>query len=268
MADFPVGGYSFSEAGGVDAAASTGTTVTSGSGSKGSWVELIASTAESSTLLLIAFQFNSGAIRDFIFDVGIGSVGNEEIIVSDMQNQLKAGFNNATYYHIPINIAKSTRVSVRIQTNSSSDVADFVAYFFRSTFQSNTGYAKTTAYGLSGADGTSVDPGGSANTKGSWIELEASTSDQINAFTITIASNTNSTQSDAQFLFDVAVGSSGNEVAILENLFFGSSGFESNRPNIYIEQKINKGSRISIRMQSSITDANDRIQSFTVNGVS
>ena len=269
MADFPLGDHFFIEVAGVDTSTSSGTAVTSGNGVKGSWTEIIASTSSNSTFLILEFNESlAGVLRDFLIDIGVGAAASEQVLVADIQQQSKSDFNNGQFFYIPVQLASGTRLSIRTQTNSAATDARFIIYLFSGTFQSSSGYAKTTAYGLSGEDGTAVDPGGTANTKGSWTEITASTSERINEMTILVSGNTNGAQANGTALYDVAIGGSGSEVIILENLYAASSSFEVSKASINIKQKIPAGTRIAIRMQSTITDATDRVFSFSVNGVS
>jgi len=142
-----------------------------------------------------------------------------------------------------------------------------IVQLFAATFTSPIGRAKTTAYGVSGTSGTAVDPGGTINTKGSWVEVSASTANSIASFNICIDGNTNTAQAEGNFLFDIGVGGSGSEEIILENMHISSSSFEAANPPIHIQQVIPAGSRIAIRTQSDIADAADRVLSFSINGV-
>lgn len=270
MADFPLGGYVFTEEAGADESASKGTVVTSGSSAKGSWVELVASTTDTTALFILSVEYaaTGATIRDFLIDVGIGAASSEEVIVSDLQIQMKQTFSPVNHYYLPIRIPSGTRIAVRIESNSSSDSINVNAHLFAPTFQSNPGYSKTTAYGVSGTDGTDIDPGGTANTKGSWVELTASTSDAIEAFNICIGSNTNNAHNDIDYLYDLAIGGSGSEEIILENMHVVSSNFEVSKAPVCVQHKIASGSRLAMRMQCSSTDATDRVLSFSINGIS
>lgn len=271
MADFPIGGYTFVETIGADTTGSKGTSVvTGGASTKGSWTELSSATSAASdfAILCIVFQPLSGSnIRDFLFDLAVGAASSETVFVSDIQIQMKEQFTPVSYYYLPINIGSGSRVSIRAASNAATQTAIASMALFKSEFSGSPGLAGSTAYGISGEDGTAVDAGGTANTKGSWTEITAATSGEIKSFNLCISQNSNTAHTAAHFLADIGIGGSGSEQTILENLHIVAGSFEISKVPIFLKQKIPSGTRIAIRIQSSITDATDRILSFSINGI-
>lgn len=273
MADFPLSGYSFSETIGADTSISSGTSVTTGgANTKGSWVELSSSISAKCDLMIICVDFNGGsAIRDFAIDIGVGGAGSESVIVSDIATQLKGEIGPVVYFQIPIYAASGSRLSARASSNGSGDVLKISALLFSSEFSGAQGLAKVTSFGVTGGGNPStvaVDAGGTANTKGAWTEIVASTSISINEFTLCHGTNTNNAHGDGQFLADIAIGGAGSEVIIAENIMMMCVNFEVARPPIQIQQKIPAGTRIAMRLQSTIIDPTDRVLSFSISGVS
>jgi len=100
---------------------------------------------------------------------------------------------------------------------------------------------------------TNVTPSATANTKGAYSEFCSSTPEDsiINTLSFTTYGTTWS-----NYLVDIALGASGSESIIVENLFF--SNIDSLWPleDVHIPIFVPKGSRISVRAQSSGTSRN------------
>jgi hypothetical protein len=75
-------------------------------------------------------------------------------------------------------------------------------------------------------------------------------------------------ETDTFFLMDVAIGSSGNEVNIVTNLYFSFNSAESPNPGTFsIPIFIPKGSRVSVRAQCSTTTAASRTFDVVLYGI-
>lgn len=274
MSDFPLGGYTYSETIGATTAASLLTAVTSGAtNTKGAWTELAAATARATDFIIIYLDFVAGgaAIRDVALDIAIGGAGSEVIIMEDLHTQLKSSIGPAIKFHFPVRIPKGVRVSARIATNASADVFSVGASLFTSKFKSGRGYSKVKTLGIVGGGNptaVAVDPGGTANTKGAWTEIVAATPERIQEFSLCIGGNTNNAHIDATFLADIAVGGAGSEVILVENIYITESSAETTRSPTHFPIEIPAGSRVAMRMQSSIIDPTDRVLSFAIAGVS
>ena len=113
-----------------------------------------------------------------------------------------------------------------------------------------------------------VEPGGTANTKGSYVEFAASTTFPIRR--IILGSTVLSTSiTNATWLVDVAVGASGSEQVIVPDIPFaaGANQDQADPAVIAFDVNIPAGSRIALRSQCSITDVNDRRINFALHGV-
>ena len=91
---------------------------------------------------------------------------------------------------------------------------------------------------------------GSANVKGSYVELTSSLPQDITGFSIFIMASTAGVE--GAFLLDVAVGAAASEEVIVSNLQFGSLENSDNfAVNIFMPIRIANGERVSTRCQSS-----------------
>jgi hypothetical protein len=101
---------------------------------------------------------------------------------------------------------------------------------------------------------TPVADGGSANVKGPWVELIASTSSDANALTYYAAGWIVANYNPAT-LIDIAFGAAGAETAVLENVAVGGainpSGDRAGGYFFTVPLKIPAGTRISTRAQTN-----------------
>lgn len=106
---------------GFDSANGIGTAITSSvsTNTKGSYTQLVASTAKDYCgLLLVPDTNQSGTATALLLDIAIGAGGSEQVIVP---NFYQSSFNDkvATSF-VPINIPSGTRISARCQSATAS----------------------------------------------------------------------------------------------------------------------------------------------------
>lgn len=103
---------------------------------------------------------------------------------------------------------------------------------------------------------TTVTADPSAHTKGAWTELIASTSTAVTALQVIVGGVQQSTVNTATLL-DVAVGASGSEIAIAQNIAIGGAVrtalFDLSGVSFLLPCAIASGARISGRIQSVVT---------------
>lgn len=96
------------------------TMTTAGSGVKGSWAELIASTARATTWMLIHIASDFAVAQTFLstFDIGIGASGSEVIELPDLgigtdgnTGDMDAGYCTIT---MPYSFAAGIRLAARV----------------------------------------------------------------------------------------------------------------------------------------------------------
>ena len=130
-------------------------------------------------------------------------------------------------------------INLSIRGNFSSSGADAVANIDTSYI-----FGGITAAGA----GTVVTSSASLNTKGAWVELNASTSANIAGFYLTIhTANSSSTR----HLLDIGVGAAASEVVLVPDIFVLAGTIGGGTQTIYIPMNILSGTRISARCQSS-----------------
>ena len=121
-----------------------------------------------------------------------------------------------------------------------------------------------------GSEGTSIDPGGVAGSKGSWIEIGRAEK-RIKAMIVSV-NQENTAPSTAYFRLDVSKNS-GREI-ILPDYALGASagttntgeGVLGNTLTHLLFADVHAGETLAARLQSSITDATDRLLQVSVVG--
>lgn len=272
MPDFPYrGGGGLVENGGANGADSLGVTITSTTANtKGAWTEVVAVTLFESTglhLYIPARSLTGTAYYHGLIDIGIGANPNEVVKVADILFSVTDAANfAATHYFLPIAIAAGERISARFQSSDATETIDLIVILESRGFEPSAGYGLSRTYGAVTADsgGTQVDPGGSANTKGGWTQITASSEFQINELCVFIMESSNNSSSLAQgsFLMDIGVGASTFEVEVIPNLSFASHSSPDSMLPYFLGSfpvSIPPGSRISANIQSSVTNATDRL---------
>lgn len=252
---------------------SLGTTVTSGAGSntKGSWVEIIAATTYVADGLLIIMSLGTAGVNHLV-DIGIGAVGSEQVIIP---NLLVAPWqtNICIAYPIPTGIPAGTRIAARSQSGASGGQTIYVTISLVSQgFLPSAPLHRVTAYGAATADsgGTSVDPGGVANTKNSYSQINGVTTNPIRALLVAIGGANNSARATCYWLVDVAIGAAASEQIIIPDLALGAHLTGDNvLPGVlgpfFID--IPAGVRLAARAQCNIIDATDRLFDIVLYGI-
>jgi hypothetical protein len=258
------------EAGAVDTTVSSGTLLTGGTANvKGSYVELIASTAFHASWMLVSFSRTVSSSAEFLLDIAVGAAASEQVIVN---NLYASGLSSLYFnYMFPVSIPPGTRISARIQDGASGTGRVNVALIGNSLLPSAS-YGRLTTYGANTADsgGVSIDPGGTLNTKGAYSEIVASTTNRIRGLIIAIGAQGNNARTDALWLFDVAIGAAGSEQIIISDLPISCvAAGDAVSPGVFpiIPISIPEGTRVAVRAQCSIIDAADRLFDVILYGV-
>lgn len=207
----------------VDASASTSTLVAvTASGTphtKGSWVQAIAATTSDihavevhATTDVATGNTNTASL----VDIGTGGSGSETVIVADIGfGHLLAG----AVVEVPVFIPSGTRVALRMQSVVTSKAVTFaVRGKTRSGSSVPARYCTTYGADTSASRGTVLGVPGAADTHGAWTELTAATTERLAGLVLCPGLGGASSGQTGTRLYDVGVGGSGSEVAIIENL--------------------------------------------------
>lgn len=274
MGDWPLYDGQITEVTSTTAASSKALLVNShaSANTKGSWTELIASTARPATSILVEISQGGTTVpADLLVDVAIGASSSEQIIIPDLtiSNGSSLFYTRMSPLLIPFNIPAGTRIAARCQSSWTSDSVRIQVTLQSGGWNSPAPLAVMTAYGVNTADSgaTSIDPGGSANTKGSWVQITSSTTRDTRALILGTGNQGNQSRSNQNWLVDIATGGSGSErVIIADQALTAGTNDDLVGPShlgpfaIYIPS----GTRIAARAQCSLTDATDRLFDLAV----
>jgi hypothetical protein len=238
---------------------------------KGSWTTV----AFSSTLPSHGFWFGINRISAIIvggparvlMDIGIQQSGTDVVLVPNFlfhTPQVGSGLSQIVY--CPIKVDAGSTVRARIQSDQSvfQYVPSCEVIFLKSQHGFRNYPLCTTSYGYGittgSSSGTTIDPGGTANTKGSWTQITASTSAPMRWLIVNV-SMLNATAANAAWRVDVGVGGSGSEVVVIPDLLFQAT---TKSDNIYPSSYtcpiyLPAGVRLAVRAQSTNTTAADRV---------
>ena len=256
---------------GTNTSGSNGTLVngSASANTKGAWTQLVASTGADASGFWI-FAGNTALANQVTADIGIGAAGSEQVLAGNLQFSLTDHPTDAAL--VPLQIPAGTRVSVRLQSASASDSARVSIILMDASFDGQ-GYQTWDDYGYNPATsfGTTVDPGGTANTKGSYVALTSGTARDISAIAWMVDMNGN-TPVGADMLLDIAIGAAGSEQIIVPNWNMKNAGSGSTAAisPVYsgpIPVQIPAGTRIAARAQSTDSSATSRKFGLTLYGI-
>lgn len=267
---------------GTNIAANTGTssgvalTSSASANTKGSFTQLIASTTIDACWMYVGIQGPgiSTSVAGAV-DIAVGGSGSEQVIVSNLcaGNVNDLGWSGE--WSFPIQIPAGTRVAARCQTTVGSDGVAVNVILFDGSFTQMEGVAGVDSIGFLTASthGTSVDPGGTANTKGSYAQLVASTSrDYLGLMLAVDQGPSTSTVNFPVWLLDIAIGGSGSEQVIIPNLAIATLNPSATAGVVgateaFFPIAIPAGTRVAARLQCNITTAAQRELGITCYGL-
>jgi hypothetical protein len=95
--------------------------VTAGNGSKGSYAQLIASTAARSRHLIISLL--TTAVTLFAVDIGVGAAASEVVVIPNILVQMTTAVGAETFIiEVPFDIALGSRIAARAQSSAANTI--------------------------------------------------------------------------------------------------------------------------------------------------
>lgn len=241
---------------GADAAQSRGTVVTCGSGAKGSYTQIVASTASDAQWAIICFEVDdssNGGGYVAAMDVAIGGAGSEVIIASDLLSGVNGGYAGNSML-IPFSVPAGTRVAVRGQMASGTFRKTIAVSLtlFDSDFAGQEANAGIEGLGWDLTNTVGVVPDvttAGPNTKSAYIQVVASTSKDYSAIGLHLYDSTS--LKNTTYLFDVAIGGAGAEQIIMSDI---ASGVQVYQEHFIVPIQVPAATRLSIRAAASNRD--------------
>jgi hypothetical protein len=257
---------------GILTATSRGTTVAAhaSTNTKGNYVELSSSTPMAADGFYVVIGGGGSSVGAQLLDIAIGAASSEQVIVPNI------AFGNLNLRHtyclyFPVPIPAGTRLSARTQSAVSAQNVSVSVMLAKGGLlvPGSLGRCVDIGTNTSASRGTNVDPGGSANTKPGYVQITAATTAPIKALLVMAVNGTatNDRVTDADWLFDIAIGAGGSEQIIAPNIHVamdnGGTGVAGiSQPPFWLPVEIPTGSRIAVNPQSDNNTDTDENRDF------
>jgi hypothetical protein len=276
--DFPLANGGIIKHDGVTTATSLGTTITTSAtnNTKGSWTEVSAAAPNSVVGFWLCVYFPS--VTRFMFDVAYGA--SNIVIADNLWSKTVTGGGGHKFW-IPVSVPAGEPVQVRAQCyrTTGAGTCDVSIMWKCGTMVSTTPFGHAETYGAvtASTNGTTIDPGASANTKGAYVELAASTARDIRSALLcfghggsTVAGVDYLTATgNIPWLVDVAIGGAGSEAIRIPDIPVLVPYWSDHHSSPVIgpfDLFIPAGSRLSARAQCSSVDAAFRTVGLVIVG--
>lgn len=237
-----------------------GITASSSAHVKGAYASLADATGINSARWWL-YSMTATANRNYLIDVALGAAGSESVIVANVFLINPRGTSvMVTAAPLPsyVDIPSGSRIAARLQSSVASGSVDVSVLLEQTPLR---GLALPATYGVSTSTttGTTVDPGGTANTKGSYAELSSATAAASTGAVIVTQTPAAGT-AFAKWAMDIAMGAAGLESVIVPNLPYQSDDlFPAFQPNGQrVEVEIGASVRIAARAQCTGTSSGTR----------
>lgn len=218
---------------------------------KGAWQEVVAATTEDANWVAMWNATTTGAnLADtsMLLDIGVGAAGSEVVIVPNLP--VGYGLLGRRPLGFPVRIPKGSRVAIRAQSVVASATAGFV-FTFGELPHGKRAPAALVAMGANTATSRGVSIAGAAvNTKSSWVEITAATSQPFGALLLGLQGDADTALAAGTGLVDVGVGAAGSEVVVLADFYVSFAvaeqvNYDGGRP--IVPASIPAGSRLAVR---------------------
>lgn len=233
---------------------------------KGTFQELIASTVHEADAILVTLRANTAA--DCLVDIALGANPDEYPIIANLPAHMEANsFIIGGGFRFPLFIPVGSRITARAQSGTGSATVAVQVHLIKGGALKGRSYSRCVTYGANTADsgGTSIDPGGTINTKGSWISI-ATTIAPINFLQVCFGNQNNGTRTNGDWFVDIGIGT---DQLIIPNLLMTTNAVHDTlTPMGYgIDVDIPIGTPLIARASCTINDATDRLFDLILLGV-
>ncbi len=228
MAGIWPGGFSLANAVeiGANTANSQGTTLTAHASSTyamGAWTELTSSNPIDSAWIVVTISISAASGTAVAVDIGVGGSGSEFVVVPTLGCAANT-WKTATY-SFPLALPAGIRIAARMSSNALSDTAAIQVHLFADTFANAWAGSAIDVFGYQTNLnlGTTVDPGGTANTRGSYAQIASATTHDLAGFFLMFDTQNLLTSSIGvvAWLGDLAIGAAAAEVIFMANVSQG-----------------------------------------------
>jgi hypothetical protein len=245
------------------------TALTSGAANtKGSYVALTTATVGDASSIIVHSRSVTTSDNSSL-DIAVGGSGSEKIIVPDFI--VDSPTIGILAKEFPVAIPAGTRISARMQSLSATDTSTAAVTLLNNAGTGDSGTSvDTLGFASATTVGTTIDAGGTANTKGTYVQIISSTVSDYSAFCFHFDVLGRGSQSgSASFLVDIAIGGSGSEVIIVPDYpqFITTSTSLLSSFSPWFKIAIKAGTRIAVRSQCSVITTPNRTWGCVIYGL-
>ena len=234
----------------IDASSVVTVTANSTAHTKGSWVQLIASTtANASYIVIEAGDVSaSGANTATLLDIGTGASGSETALIENIGiGGASRATNRASFaFGVPIRIPSGTRISARIQSLVTGGKTATIRVFI---FEMGDYAAAPTSVDVIGTSTGTSEGTAMSGSSGTWVQVLASTTRAYRAVVL-VPSFSAISVGNIAVQYTLGTGASGSETEVgrmfAQYSDIETSGFSNALPPL-IAGSIASGSRLSVR---------------------
>jgi hypothetical protein len=238
---------------------------------KGAYVQVVGSSPYASSRLWLIAEFSSTGIqRWYLIDIATGAAGAETVVVANLAVQCDMDQIASAFIPLNVDIPAGTRIAIRTQCGATTSGITVHVYLDNRAIAS---LANPATYGAdtTTSRGTVIDPGGTANTKGSYVQLSASTSSRIDAAVLCVThdSSVSEITTGLRWAIDIATGAAGAETIVIPNITIaGNAVARSTRPGVmYFPVSIPAGTRVAARCNCNVNTSTIRKICVTLIGL-
>lgn len=241
---------------------------------KGAYVAVFAATGFDTDELYVLNQATSQ--RHSLYDLAIGAAGAEQILLPNVACcGGVAGSSNFAMGHqftLGLPISANTRVALRCQDSTGGGFVQLHVAIGATNRPASRVVRRAETVGVSTTTSqpTTVDPGGTANAKGAYVQLTAAASFTYTEGLVLVTSLANTAPLTANFAWDLAIGAAGSEQIVVPDRTMVSEVTADNfTPGVthLPSLAIPTGVRVSARAASSTNDATDRLFGLALVGL-
>lgn len=196
---------------------------------------------------------------DTSIDIYLGASGSEYALIDKLRLTKASSNPQGLSALLPLAVPRGSRISAKAFGGTLNTIIQGIGF----GTVGDRGYKRAVSMGITSNFGVTVDPGGTANTLSSWVQITASAPNNFNALMVAIGNGQRSVASNtASWLVDIAIGAAGSEQVIIKQLFAMSMGNTTFfiTPNFFgpFPCNIPAGTRIAARAQCNTNGATSR----------
>jgi len=244
--------------------ASTTLTANASNNTKGSYVQMVASSpfAVQNVITTANATTNTNNLH-YLIDLATGAAASEVVVIA---NLTLSHFGTTTgavtpSWQVPLAIANGTRIAMRCQCSTGSSTVNVAVTLVDSNGAPGLTSTVTTGPATGTSLAVSVDPGGTADTKGSYSEVVTSTASAYQWLMLMTHDFGHNSAQGAIWCLDVATGGSGSEVVLIPDLRvrMPSTWLIAGLVSYSVLTYIASSTRIACRASCSINTATSRL---------